>query len=79
MTTTLTIRLPDSLHREIKQLAQEEGISLNQFLALAAAEKMSALRTVDFLRAEAAKGYRDDFEAFLTAVPDTEPTEEDKL
>lgn len=77
--TTLTIRLPDSLHREIKQLAQDEGISLNQFLALAAAEKMSALRTVDFLRAEAAKGHRDDFEAFLTAVPDTEPIEEDKL
>ncbi|MCA9995254.1 MAG: toxin-antitoxin system HicB family antitoxin [Anaerolineales bacterium] len=77
--TTLTIRLPDSLHREIKQLAQDEGISLNQFLTLAAAEKMSALRTVSFLQAEAAKGRRDDFEAFLTAVPDIEPAEEDKL
>lgn len=77
--TALTIRLPDSLHREIKQLAKAEGISLNQFLTLAAAEKMSALRTVDHLRAEAAKGSRADFEAFLTAVPDTEPDEDDKL
>ncbi|MEM7111916.1 MAG: toxin-antitoxin system HicB family antitoxin [Chloroflexota bacterium] len=77
--TALTIRLPDSLHREIKQLAKDEGISLNQFLTLAAAEKMSALRTLDYLRAEAAKGSRADFEAFLAAVPDAEPDEDDKL
>ncbi len=77
--TPLTIRLPDSLHREIKQLAQVEGISINHFLTLAAAEKISALRTVDYLRAEASKGSRADFEAFLAAVPDTEPAEEDEL
>lgn len=77
--TPLTIRLPDSLHREIKKLAQVEGVSINHFLTLAAAEKISALRTVDYLRAEASKGSRADFEAFLAAVPDTEPTEEDKL
>jgi len=77
--TPLTIRLPDSLHREIKQLAQVEGVSINHFLTLAAAEKISALRTVDYLRAEARKGSRADFEAFLSAVPDTKPSEDDKL
>lgn len=77
--TALTIRLPDSLHKEIKRLAQVEGVSINQFLTLAAAEKISALRTVDYLRAEAAKGSRSDFEAFLTAVPDDDPIEEDSL
>lgn len=75
----LTIRLPDSLHREIKQLAQDEGVSINQFLTLAAAEKVSALRTVDYLRAEAQKGSRADFVAFLAAVPDVEPMAEDRL
>ncbi len=53
--TTLTVRLPDSLHKEIKQLAKTDGVSINQFLTLAAAEKVSALRTIDHLRAEAAK------------------------
>jgi hypothetical protein len=77
--TALTIRLPKSLHKEIKLLAQVEGVSINQFLTLAAAEKISALRTVDFLRAEAAKGSRADFEAFLAAVPGDEPMEEDRL
>ncbi len=77
--TPLTIRLPDSLHQEIKKLAQVEGVSINHFLTLAAAEKISALRTVDYLRAEARKGSRADFEAFLAVVPDTEPEEEDKL
>ncbi|VAW34601.1 hypothetical protein MNBD_CHLOROFLEXI01-2257 [hydrothermal vent metagenome] len=77
--TPMTIRLPDSLHKEIKRLAQAEGVSINQFLTLAAAEKISALRTVAYLREEAAKGSRADFEAFLTAVPDNEPTNEDKL
>jgi len=75
----MTIRLPDSLHKEIKRLAQAEGVSINQFLTLAAAEKISALRTVAYLREEAAKGSRADFEAFLTAVPDNEPMDEDKL
>ena len=77
--TAMTIRLPDSLHKEIKKLAQAEGVSINQFLTLAAAEKISALRTVDYLREEAAKGSRADFDAFLAAVPDDEPMEEDKL
>lgn len=77
--TALTIRLPKSLHKEIKQLAKAEGVSINQFMTLAAAEKISALRTVDYLREEAAKGSREDFEAFLAAVPDVEPIEEDRL
>ena len=77
--TALTIRLPDSLHKEIKRLAQAEGVSINQFLTLAAAEKISALRTVAYLREEAAKSSRADFEAFLAAVPDNDPTAEDEL
>jgi hypothetical protein len=79
MTKALTIRLPESLHKEIKELAQADGISLNQFLALAAAEKASALRTISYLRAEASKGNRADFDAFLAAVPDVEPVENDRL
>jgi hypothetical protein len=65
------------LHKEIQQLAKLDGVSINQFLTLAAAEKVSALRTITHLRAEAAKGNRADFEAFLAAVPNVEPAQED--
>jgi Arc/MetJ-type ribon-helix-helix transcriptional regulator len=77
--TAFTVRLPDSLHKEIKRLAQDEGISLNQFLTLAAAEKMSALRTVEYLRKESEKGDRADFDAFLAALPDVPPLSDDAL
>jgi hypothetical protein len=79
MTRALTIRLPASLHEEIKQLAQADGISINQFLTLAAAEKASALRTTTYLQEEASKGRRADFDAFLAAVPDVEPEVYDQL
>lgn len=41
--TALTVRLPESLHRNIKALARKEGISVNQFIASAAGEKMASL------------------------------------
>lgn len=44
--STLSLRLPDSLHRRIRELAQQEGISINQFVSTAVAEKMAALLTV---------------------------------
>ena len=41
--TALTTRIPESLHRNIKDLARKEGISMNQFIASAAGEKMASL------------------------------------
>jgi predicted DNA-binding ribbon-helix-helix protein len=66
----LTIRLPNSVHQKIKELAARDEISVNQFIASAASEKMASVLTVDYLRAEAAKGKRKDFEAFLKMVPE---------
>ena len=60
--STLTIHLPEPLHSKIKELAQADGISVEQFLTTAAAEKMAALLTQDYLRREAALGSRADFE-----------------
>ena len=77
--STLTVRLPASLHQKIKELAKAEGISINQFLATAAAEKMSALLTQDYLAAEATKGQRADFERVMKAVPNVEPEAHDRL
>ena len=77
--SAITVQFPDSLHRSIKALAEREGYSVDQFLATAAAEKMSALMTVNYLQREAAQGNREDFERFLAAVPRREPDENDRL
>ena len=45
-----SLRLPDSLHRKVRELAAKEAISTNWFITIAAAEKMSALLTEDYLR-----------------------------
>ncbi len=76
---TLTVQLPESLHRSIQALVDREGYSIDQFLASAAAEKMAALATLDFLRREAAQGRREDFDAFLAAVPHGPVPETDRL
>ena len=79
MNTELTVHLPKSLHEQIKQLAEAEGISIHQFLVTAAAEKMSALLTQSYLEREAAKGRRQDFDKVLRAVPAVEPEPHDRL
>ncbi len=68
--TALTIRLPNSVHQKVKELAERDDISLNQFIASAVAEKMAALLTVDYLKAEAAKAQDADFAHYLSLVPD---------
>ena len=77
--STLSLRLPDSLHAKIRELASEEGVSINQFLTLAAAEKVSALLTVDYLRERGARGSREAFDAVLAQVPDAEPELRDRI
>lgn len=47
-TSTYPLRLPKSVKAEAEKLAREEGISMNQFVATAVAEKLSAMRTVEF-------------------------------
>lgn len=53
----MVIRLPNSVHQTIKELASRDQISVNQFFA-GTAEKMAAVLTLDYLRTEAAKGRR---------------------
>jgi hypothetical protein len=76
---TLSVRLPESLHKKIKEIAKEEGVSINQFISSAAAEKVSAIMTVDYLKKEAKSGKRKDFDAVLKKVPDVVPEPDDRL
>lgn len=43
---------------------------MNQFIASAASEKMASVKSLDFLKAEATKGKRSDFDHYMSMVPD---------
>jgi len=67
--TALTIRLPNAVRQKVKELAQGDDISVNQFIASAVSEKMASVITLDYLKAEAVKGTRRDFDHFLGLIP----------
>lgn len=71
--SALSLRLPRSLHARVRELAEREGISINQFVATALAEKLSALLTEEYLEARAARGSRRTFLAALNRVPGVAP------
>ncbi|HKR67039.1 MAG TPA: toxin-antitoxin system HicB family antitoxin, partial [Thermoanaerobaculia bacterium] len=75
----LSLRLPESLHQKLGELAEREGVSINQLITSAVAEKMSALMTEEYLAARAKRASRRKFDAVLTKVPDVEPDESDLL
>ena len=75
---TLSLRLPNSLHRKLKELAASEGISINQLLATAAAEKISALTTEAYLNERAARGRKSKFEKAMKKVPSSSPVKGDQ-
>lgn len=68
----LNLRLPDSIHRHIKELARKEGVSINQFIASAVAEKVSAIATEDYLQELAQRADKSAFQAILAKVPKRE-------
>jgi hypothetical protein len=76
--SALSIRLPESLHKYARQYAAHEGISVNQLISTALAEKLSALATEDYLELRAASGTRKKFEAALKQVPGVLPEPRDR-
>jgi hypothetical protein len=60
-TKTYPLRLPRSLKEAVERLSKEEGTSINQFVATAVAEKVSAMQTARFFQERKARA---DFKAF---------------
>ncbi|MBI1260013.1 MAG: toxin-antitoxin system HicB family antitoxin [Chloroflexi bacterium] len=77
--SAINLRLPESLHEVIRELAKEDNVSINQFITLALSEKVSALMTEEYLMERAQRGSRAKFEAALASVADVEPDEQDRL
>jgi hypothetical protein len=77
--STISLRLPESLHERVRELARQDNVSINQFIATALAEKLSALMTVGYLQERAQRGDRKSFEAVLAKIRAVKPAPEDEL
>jgi len=74
------LQLPQSLKETAARLAQEDGVSLNQWIISAVAQKIGAVETADdFLKARAGKAKRGDLTKLLDRAPDVPPTPEDAV
>jgi hypothetical protein len=77
--STISLRLPTSLHKRARELAQQDETSINQFITLALSEKISALKAGEYLQARAKKGSRNKFLRALGKVKDRKPEPYDSL
>jgi predicted transcriptional regulator len=77
--STMSLRLPDYLHKNIREIADSEHISVNQLVTTAIAEKVSALATEKYLNAIAAKGSGQVFDAVMEKVKNRAPLPGDEL
>ena len=77
--STLSIRLPNSIHQHAKRLARDEGVSVNQLVSSALAEKLSALDAERYLSERAERGKKVEIDAILAKIPTVEPEPNDRV
>lgn len=77
--STISLRLPDSLHRTLRDLAARDNISINQLITAAVAEKVSALATKSYLKERAKRANKRDFKKVLRKVAKRPPQAGDEL
>lgn len=75
----LSLSLPNSLHGQLKDAAKRDGVSMNQFITTAVAEKLAALATAEYLQERGERGDKERFAAVLAKVTNAEPEEDDQL
>jgi len=75
----LSLSLPKSLYGDLKDVAQVDGVSMNQFVIIAIAEKIASLKALAYLGKRARRGSREKLLAVLAKAPDVEPEEHDRL
>ncbi len=71
--SALNVRLPDSIHRHIGEIAKRDGVSINLFISSAVSEKISALMTEEYLANRAKRARKGAFKKVLDRVPKRKP------
>lgn len=75
----LSLELPKSMYEHLRELAQTEGVSINQFVTLALAEKIATIDSKAYLAERAKRGSREKLLAVLNKALDVEPEAYDRL
>jgi len=76
--STLSIRIPNSVHEAVRGFAEADNVSINQFISSAIMEKITALETEDYLMKRAERADKDAFKNMLDLVPDVPASDFDK-
>jgi hypothetical protein len=77
--TSYPLKLPVSVKTAAQRLAREDGVSLNQWIASAVAEKIGAVETAaEFLSRRAGDARPSDLLPFLDAAKDEPPSAGDE-
>ena len=77
--STYPLKLPASVKKAAAELAASDGVSLNQFIAAAVAEKVGCLRTAkEFLRERAGTARPKDMLKYLQRAPKVAPAADDQ-
>lgn len=71
--TTLNLTLPNSIQRHLQEMADLDGVPIDQFVLSAVTEKISALTAETYLRARAGRADHEAFRAILDKVPPRTP------
>ena len=77
--STLSLRIPDSIHKQVKSLSKKDHISINQFISSALSEKLSAYMTEEYIAKRAKRASKSKFKAAMSKVPDKDPDIFDKI
>ena len=76
---TIQVRFPEHIHERLKELAKEEGISLNSFIVSSVSNEVVRQETRDFFRDAAANHEPQAFAEALAAVADAPVEESDRI
>jgi hypothetical protein len=75
----IQVRLPQSVKAAVERWAKIDGVSMNQLISIAVAEKISALETTEFFAKRAAGADMDAFRRFMNREGGEQPREGDEL
>lgn len=77
--STYPLRLPKSVKSEVERRAKADGVSVNQFVATAVAEKLAAMNTASFFAERRARADFAAFDCLMAREGGEEPAEDDKI
>lgn len=77
--STLSIRLPDSLHQQLKEAARQEGVSINQLVLMAVTRQVSTLDLANLIERHGGTVSPQEFLSLLDNAGDAPPREGDEL